>query len=243
MTWKTFGLILAATGTTLLVQGQETNLPPQNQDTNLPPATTAERMLDKLTAQQFVTDAAMGGMKEVRLSELAMANTQNGAVRNFAHRMIVDHSKVNRQLIQLAQQKGLELPATNTFAPDDPNWRNPMLTGSEEVKDAYLLKTNLAMAAYLDFKLLKPLTGKEFDQAYAKDMVLDHVNTVIEFEAASRLLTDPELKQFAQQTLPSLREHSRMARKLVKDLDQTQTSDSENPNDKSEPMAKSGSGM
>jgi putative membrane protein len=188
------------------------------QDTNLPPRNMAERILNELTAQEFVTDAAMGGMKEVRLSELARDRSQNNEVKSFAQRMIADHSKANQELARLAQQKGLELPGTNTFAADDPNWNNPMISGSEEIKGAYLLKTNLALAAYNDFKQLKFLTGSEFDRTYARDMVMDHVNTVIEFEAASRILTDPDLKKFAQRTLPTLRRHEQMVRKLAGEL-------------------------
>ncbi len=187
---------------------------------------TATPMVNMLTAQQFVTDAAMGGMKEVRLSQMALEQSQNPEVKKFASRMVRDHSRVNEKLAKLAQDKGLILPATNTFAADDPAWNNPMITGSEQIKDAYLLKTNLALAAYATVKDLKSLSGHEFDVAYAKDMETNHVNTITEFEAASRLVPDPEFRKFAAETLPSLREHSRMAQKLADDLGHSQTAES-----------------
>jgi putative membrane protein len=175
-------------------------------------------MLNALTAQQFVTDAAVGGMKEVSLGRLALANSQNAEVKTFANRMIQDHSAANARLEQIARNEGLDLPATNMFAPEDANWSNPALTGSQEVKGAYLLTTNLPVADYQDFKQLKSLSGKEFDVAYAKAAVNDHINTVREFELAQRLVSDPQLNQFAASTLPTIRMHLQMARRLENEL-------------------------
>jgi putative membrane protein len=231
MIWKTMSLVMVFSGLATWSMAQPATVPPQarpaNASSTAPAPSFPQRWLDMLTAQQFVTDAAMGGMKEVRLSEIALAKTQNAGVKAVAQRMITDHSQANAKLRQLAEQKGLTVPAENTFAADDANWNNPLITGAEPVKDAYLLKTDLALADYQDFRQLKSLSGREFDQAYARDMVMDHENTIIEFEAASRLLTDPELKAFAEQTLPTLRMHQQMVRKLNDQL-AGQTAENEN---------------
>jgi len=213
--WKNLSVALVLSGAVTLAYADDTNMPP--------------RTMIPLTPQQFVTDAAMGGMKEVRLSQLAFANSQNAEVRKFASRMVKDHSAANLKLAAIAQAKGLDFPPTNTFAADDPNWNNPMLTGSEQVKGAYLLTTNLPLAAYEDFRHLRSLSGKDFDRAYAGDMVMDHINTIIAFEAAKQGLSDPELRQFAAKTLPTLREHSQMAQKLAADITGAQTAGSDNP--------------
>jgi len=197
-------------------------------DNNLPPQNLPERMLNAITAQQFVSDAAIGGMKEVRLSEIALDKSQNPQVRDFATRMVHDHSEANDKLTQITQQKGLELPATNTFAVDDPNWNNAVINSSEQVKEGYLLNTRIPVAAYQDFKHLKSLSGKEFDDAYVQDMVSDHITTIHEFEVAQRNLTDPELRQFATTTLPTLRMHSEMAQRLENEQVGTPTSASPN---------------
>jgi len=234
--WRKASFALVASGAATLALAQDTNNNTQYQNTpsrstaaqtesmqhmpqntpagNLPPQSFPERMLNAITAQQFVTDAAVGGMKEIRLSEIALEKSQNHQIRDFANRMVHDHSEANAKLEQIAQQKGLDLPATNTFAADDANWRNPIITGSEQVKEAYLLTTNVPVAAYQDFKRLKSLSGREFDDAYVKVMVSDHILTIREFEMAQRNLSDPELRQFAMQTLPTLRMHSEMAQRL-----------------------------
>lgn len=226
--WKNRICALLVIGTAAGAAADETNTYSQGENSNMPPQNMAERMLSTMTAQEFVTDAAMGGMKEVRLSELALTNSQNNNVRGFAERMIRDHSQANNQLARLAQQKDLNLPGTNTFGPDDPNWNNPLITETEPVKSASLLKTNLALVAYTDFKMLKQLSGNDFDRAYAKIMVMDHVNTVIAFEAATRIVQDPQIKQFAQRTLPTLRDHLHMAHQLANELSPTAETDTNN---------------
>lgn len=240
-------LVLVATGITTVALAQDNNNNAQLQNTpsrstagqnppaqsapannNQPPQNLPERMINAITAQQFVSDAAIGGMKEVRLSEIALDKSQNPQIRDFATRMVHDHSEANDKLMQIAQQKNLELPATNTFAMDDPNWNNAVLNGSDQVKEGYLLNTRIPVAAYQDFKHLKSLSGKEFDDAYVQDMVGDHIATVQEFEAAQRNLTDPELRQFAITTLPTLRMHSEMAQRLENKQVGTPTSASPN---------------
>lgn len=224
-----------------LAFGQATpNTPAQNPPAqNQPAQNLPERMLNRLTAQQFVTDAALGGMKEIQTSKIALEKSQNGEVRKFAHRMVTDHSAANMKLMHIAQAKGLDFPATNTFAPDDPQWNNPMLTGSEQVKEAYLLTTNLPVSTYQDINRLKSLSGIEFDRAYALDMVNDHIMTVQEFELAQRDLTDPQLRQFAAETLPTLREHLQMAQRLENEVGaQAGTSATAYPNGSQTPQTR-----
>jgi putative membrane protein len=57
---------------------------------------------------------------------------------------------------------------------------------------------------------LEKLDGAKFDQAYAAAMVEDHVKDIREFEMAAKS-TDAAVKDFAQKTLPTLREHLKMA--------------------------------
>jgi len=57
---------------------------------------------------------------------------------------------------------------------------------------------------------LDKLEGANFDQAYAAAMVDDHTKDIKEFEAASKS-ADPAVKDFATRTLPTLREHLKLA--------------------------------
>jgi putative membrane protein len=238
MTFKKISWTVIGSGLATLAFAQNPNLPPLTPTTpnsqNTPAQATSaqgvtgqnlpERIISALTTQQFVTDAAMGGMKEVQASKIALEKSQNRDVRNLATRMVADHTSASTKLQVIAHSKGLDLPPANTFAADDPNWNNPVLTGSQVAKGAYQLTTNLSVPDYQDIKHLNNLSGAEFDIAYAKDMVSDHILAVREFETAQRNLTDPEIRQFATETLPTLRSHSAMAQNLENQLTATPAS-------------------
>ncbi len=133
---------------------------------------------------RFLASAARGGMEEVQLGQLAEQKAANTAVRDFGQRMVTDHNKANEELRQLASQKGAMLP------------------------------TQLSHLENYRVEHLQKLSGPDFDRAYAKDMVKDHQKDVREFEKASRDLTDPDLKAWAQKTLTTLQQHLQLAQNL-----------------------------
>jgi putative membrane protein len=128
--------------------------------------------------------AAQGGMAEVELGQLAVQKASSDQVKQFGQRMVDDHSKANDQLKQLAQQEHVKLP-TQPSAKD---------------------KATKAK--------LENLSGKEFDEAYMSDMLKDHKKDVAEFERESKNAKDPAVKDFAEQTLPTLREHLKQAQQI-----------------------------
>jgi putative membrane protein len=60
--------------------------------------------------------------------------------------------------------------------------------------------------------------GPDFDRAYMAQMVKDHTDAVRLFEQQAGRDADPEVKAFAQKTLPTLREHLEMARSIQQQL-------------------------
>ena len=56
--------------------------------------------------------AARSGMKEVELSEIAQRKAKNSEVRLFAAMMLKDHSKANSELMSIAHQRNITLPAS-----------------------------------------------------------------------------------------------------------------------------------
>ena len=60
--------------------------------------------------------------------------------------------------------------------------------------------------------------GAEFDKAYMKMMVNGHEDVVKEFEKCSQNGTDPDVKTFAAQTLPTVRMHLDSAKAINKAL-------------------------
>lgn len=130
----------------------------------------------------FVDKAAAGGMAEVKLSRLAMDKGQSPEVKQFARKMVEDHTKANMELKQIAEKKSLNVPATM----DDKH---------QKIYD----------------KLVK-LEGTDFDKQYMQAMADDHDDTIKLFKDQSENGQDPELKSFAMKTLPTLQKHDDMVK-------------------------------
>jgi putative membrane protein len=137
------------------------------------------------TEKKFIKKAANGGMMEVELGKVAAEKGQNQEVKDFGNRMAKDHSKANDDLKEVASKLGVTVPD----------------------------KLNTKHQAALD-KFSKMSSGDAFDKAYAKDMVNDHEKDVAEFEEAQKEVKNADLKQFIDSTLPVLKEHLDLAKKM-----------------------------
>jgi putative membrane protein len=60
--------------------------------------------------KMFVRRALQGGMAEVQLGQLTLQKSSNDQVRQFAQRMIDDHTKLGDQMKPVAQQLGVSGP-------------------------------------------------------------------------------------------------------------------------------------
>jgi len=195
-----------------------------------------------LTPQQFAQSAGWAGLKEVRLGELAQQKSQDTSVRQFAQSMVQDHAQANQQLLQMAQRKGFTLPNTNAFQSDrryvrEPDPKQGAAAEKQTGREGGLEPTGRpgmdpAQSRQQDiqtYQMLQSLSGKEFDKAYIQEMVKDHNKAVQFFTMASQSLTDPELKQFATETLPKLQEHQQHAQKIAQENNWTAETTTEYP--------------
>jgi putative membrane protein len=71
-------------------------------------AADAERTPPNLPT--FVSKAAQDGMTEVEVGKIALAKSQDPAIRGFAQKMVDDHSKANSELAAIAEAKGVTPP-------------------------------------------------------------------------------------------------------------------------------------
>ena len=131
--------------------------------------------------RRFIEKAAVGGMAEVELGKLAQTNGASDQVKQFGARMSEDHAKANDELKEIASTKGVEVP------------------------------TSLDKKTHATVDKMKTLTGAAFDKAYMSDMVADHKEDIALFQSESLSGQDADVKAFAGKTLPTLREHLRMA--------------------------------
>jgi putative membrane protein len=131
---------------------------------------------------EFAKKAAEGGLMEVQFGELAQEQAKDEQVVQFGARMVQDHGQANEKLKAIAEQKGIQLPQE---LPED---------------------------AQQKYEELQQLSDSEFDKAYMDEMVKDHEEDVEAFEQQAQSGEDPDLRAFAEETLPTLREHLELAK-------------------------------
>lgn len=134
----------------------------------------------------FVADAAANGVAEVEASRLVAPRVNTPGVKQFAERMERDHRSANEELQRIASAKGIDLPATPEGAPRD--------------------RLNRVSSA----------SGPDLERTYIQEFgVAAHEEAIALFERQARDGQDPELRAFAERTLPTLREHLHMAQQLM----------------------------
>ena len=176
-----FGVV-AALGNTTLAQTNQPATQEQN-PTNRPATQSGSTQLSTFD-RQFMSKAAQGGMAEVELSRLALQRSKRNEVKQFAQRMITDHTQANAQLMQLAQQKGVRLPKQL-----DPQ--------HQQIRAR-----------------LQRLSGNNFDREYMSVMDNDHVQTVNLFQSATQQAQDRDVNAFASSKLPALQGHLQMVQAM-----------------------------
>jgi putative membrane protein len=166
---------------------------PRVDDQSRKGATEAGPGTSQTSDQRFMKEAAAGGMAEVELGQLAADKASSPDVKEFAQRMVKDHSQANDQLKQIAMQKNVTLPT------------------SPSAKDR------------MTKKKLSNMSGDAFDKAYMADMVKDHKKDIAAFQKESSSGQDPDVKQFASQTLPTLKDHLKQAESVSPKLTSSTT--------------------
>lgn len=146
------------------------------------PAEAASR-----SSNNFVKHASIGSTFEIQSSELALEKSENEAVKEFAERMVEDHSKAAEDL-----KKALESSDADS---------SYMGGGLDDKHQKQLDK-------------LQNLSGAAFDKRYIDAQIVAHNEAVDLFGNYARNGKDRALQAFAAQTLPTLKEHQAHVREL-----------------------------
>lgn len=62
------------------------------------------------TSNNFVDNAAEGGITEVEAGKLALEKSSSADVKTFAQHMVTDHTKANQELMTLAKKLDIQVP-------------------------------------------------------------------------------------------------------------------------------------
>lgn len=134
----------------------------------------------------FVREASAGNQSEIALAQLAQQKAQNPEVKDLAKMLEQDHQQAQEKLQTIAQAHGITLEQTPSYT--------QRRTQSK----------------------LEKLSGADFDQQYAKDMIEDHVTDIKKFQKASEKIEDADVKQYAQDSLATLQKHLEQAKSAAK---------------------------
>lgn len=139
----------------------------------------------------FVAEMLADGEVEVELGRLAQERSQNNAVREFGQMMVRDHTSAGEELKRVAADLG------STGAHADTG----MGADHQQLKET-----------------LSELSGDTFDRQYMTAMVNDHEKVVREVEEKAENAENPQVKQWAAKTLPTLKQHLERARQVRQSL-------------------------
>jgi len=130
--------------------------PHQKETAEMKPTSSQLKMAsqDGAVPATFVKKAAIDGMAEVELGKIAASKAQDEKVREFAQKMVTDHTKANEELASIAKKKGMTVP------------------------------TQLDAEHKMVLQSLNAKSGKAFDDAYSQHMNADHAKAVALFQGA-----------------------------------------------------------
>ena len=138
------------------------------------------------STSDFVQKAAMSDMYEVQAGKLAAEKGKSDAVKQFGQKMVDAHTKTTDELTGILKTKDIKVdPPTKLDA------KNQKLIDD-----------------------LNSATADNFDKAYAKQQVDAHQEAVALFKKYAASGDNPDVKQFAEKTLPTIQHHLDEAKKL-----------------------------
>jgi putative membrane protein len=137
------------------------------------------------TDRNFVLQAAGSNMLEVQLGRLAVERGASNAVKQHGAKMVEEHTQVTQELMQLAMEKGVQVPTE-------------LSSQNKAVRDR-----------------LSGLSGTSFDAAYKQVMLDSHNQAIALFKAESQQGQDADVKAWATNILPNLQAHLQMINQMA----------------------------
>jgi putative membrane protein len=184
-------LLFSAAFTVCAANAQKSNMQNNTESSSSAMAKTSGATTSADT--KFLRTVGQADLAEIELGTLAEQKATNPEVKQFAQRMVQDHTKNREELQQVAAEQHVTVP--------------DMVTPKDKATKAQLEK----------------LSGAQFDKAYMNDMLKDHRTDVAEVAHACKTAQNPAVKSFAQKTLPVLESHLKEAEKVAPQAGATQS--------------------
>jgi putative membrane protein len=134
--------------------------------------------------KEFLTKVSQSNRAELQIAQMARERSMNPEVKGFAEMLVADHQKALEGVFGLMRKYGMRGP--DTFSPE----------------------------GMLQVSNLSKLSGAEFDNEFASLMVKNHQQSVKLFEEQSRVLRNPDVKDYVDTLIPTLKQHLAIAENL-----------------------------
>jgi putative membrane protein len=150
------------------------------------------------TDRVFVESAARSNLAEIQLGQLATTKATDSLVKNFAQRMVDEHTMAQNELQDIADDfSGV-------------NWPTDMDQSQTSVKS----------------QLDSTAAGLGFDTLYIGSQIRLHQNAVGTFQTATGTTTESRVKSYANKYLPKIQMHLDEADSLQQHLISSDTTSS-----------------
>lgn len=135
--------------------------------------------------QAFLQGAARANAAVGQLANMAEKKSENPKIREIAQVLIRDNGQARQQLKTLAESKGVNL----SFEPTQAQKSTIAEIGSK--------------------------SGEEFNRAFLKENIRTHIRAIAAFDIASAESSDPDVQQWAQGRIATLKGHLAAVRAQV----------------------------
>ncbi len=173
-----------------------------------------------LTTEGYRQMALISDSFEIQSSSLALERSRNPRVRRYAQMMIQHHSMTTQMLLPAARVGavggtgsgalvGAGVGAASGTAAAASADATGSVSGQAPIVVAQLDARRAAMVAQL-----QGLQGPAFDQVYGQMQFMSHQEALALHASYAQAGTDPNMRAFAQQTVPVIEQHLGMAQRL-----------------------------
>jgi putative membrane protein len=162
-----------------------TTTPTTTTPTTTTPTTTATTAAQGIADTAFVREVRTDNLLEIRAGTVAAKRSTNAAVKQFAQRMVSDHTTMGNEWTSLAGR--LRLGTTSALN-----------AGQQQL-----------------LSRLSTLPAADFDREYMSYSVQDHQTNIATFQRLGPSAQSPEVRQLAAKGLPVLEQHLTMAQQVA----------------------------
>ena len=140
--------------------------------------------------KKFIKTVIEDNGRELANAKLGVEKAQTQDVKEYAQKMVDDHTKTGEEITAISSQVGMELDK------------------KEKEKEMNISAD----------KQLKSASAKDFDKKFMEAMIKDHKKMVTLFEKQASEGENPRVRDFARKTVTALRDHQQMASRVLEDV-------------------------